>query len=474
MTASATLRQSSGAWSRSGFFRAALAVLPGLFLLLAGCEDDYWYGNGDGASAAVTTPSGVQTGDVAIVYTLTGDMSVTDVKVEYSTDGRSFREASEGAGSDGVKDLSVSTTGEVHTFVWASGEDLSAERSTAVVRITPEDGEGDETGTMDIHNRRYLVGVQESTSTGSTGRVRLYQVDAVNGSVQHLETLETGGQDPYDVLYRKGRFFVANETSGDVSVMDLDAAGTLVPVDDSPFHAGIAKPRYLATDGERLYLSGAGDSVGVLDMNPETGSLIFNSSVYVPGCRGLVTRSGYLYVASETAGQIVVFDIQVDGELLLNGFSPITGGGLVSPRSLVFSGTRLYVANATVGDLCGFNLLGGGNLAPITGSPFSISAPAGEQIAANGGKLFGVSGVGGELLSLSVDLLGAVTEDGISPVTLPGSSFSVASAGQVVIASAMSADRLAIWLIDELGVVSEAPSSPVDSLVGIVRVAISD
>jgi hypothetical protein len=286
--------------------------------------------------------------------------------------------------------------------------------------------------------------------------------------------METGGLDPYDVLYDNGRFFVANETSNDISVLDLDEDGSLVAVEDSPFDSGIAKPRYLTTDGVRVFTSGAGDSVGVLDMDSETGALTFNSSVYVPGCRGIVTRSGYVYVACETTGEIVVFDIQANGELLLSGYSPITGGGLVSPRSLVFSGTRLYVGNASVTDVCGFNLLGGGNLAPVAGSPFGLSAAPAEQIVANGAKLFGVSGAGGEFLSLTVDIFGAVTEDAISPVVLPGTSFTVVSGGAVAMASAVSADKVDIWTIDDAGVLTAAPSSPYNSIVGIVRMALSD
>jgi len=461
--------------------QALTAVMPPfVFCLLVaglqGCGDDYWWGNGPGATAAVTTPSGVQTGEVAITYTLTGEVTEADISVAYSTDGKYFHAATEGSGGDGTRKLSVSPGGDVHTFTWDSGKDLSAERAPSVMlRIAPQDGMSDTTSAMQVHNLRFLAAVEDPSMSGSAGRVRMYSLDAVEGGIKFLQLVQTGGLDPYDILHDHGFFFVANETSNTISVFKLDETQkTIVAVGGSPFSAGAAKAKYLATDGSHLFVSGLGNTVSVLERDSQTGALNFRSSVSVDGCRGLATRSGHLYVAGETTGGISIFDVQPGGELLLNGYSPVTTGGLVSPRSLVVAGARIYAVNSTQAGICGFNILGGGSLSPVSGSPFVASGIASEQLASSSSKLLAPNGAGDRLLSFSVDPFGTVTEDSFSPLTLPGPSFSAMAAGNVVVAATTTAERLEIWTVDATGVLTPGASSPFEAGVGVIRMAVSD
>jgi hypothetical protein len=444
-------------------------------LVSSGCDEEDLWGNGPGATASVSTPSGIQTGDVVLTYTLTGDMAATDVSVSFSRDGRVFEPAKEGTGGDGRKNLSVSSAGDVHTFVWASGDDVSGERESFVVlRISPEGGVSDTTSDFSVHNLRFLAALEDYSETGSPGRVRLYSLDAVEGRLRFLDAAGTKGLDPYDVIYDDGFFFVSNESSNDISVFVLDEVEReLALVEGSPFGSGTAQARHLATDGRRLFVAGAGNTVSVLDRDSKTGGLTFNSSILVADCQALAVRSGHLYVASEATGEILILDIQADGELLPNGYSPITTGGLVSPRAMAVAGARIYAVNSTEPTICGFNVLGGGNLSPVAGSPFTASTVAAEQLAATATKLFVCSGDTAQMTTFTLDAFGDVSEDAASPVALAGPSFSVASAGSVVVTSTTSR-KLETWTIDGTGLVSSSAFSPFDAGVGILRVAISE
>lgn len=444
--------------------------------LLPSCSTDAWFGGGPGAEASVSTPSGVQSGLVSVVYTLkSDDVSSTDVQVSYSESGGTFRRATSGPGGSGTKNLSVSTTGDSHTFVWDSGADLDGSRSsTVIIRVQPEDGVGDFTGTISVHNSRFLVAAENRSS----GRVRLFLADVVDGSLVFRGSFDTGGTDPHDVLHQSGFFFVAHQTSNDVAVFQLDEGNeTLLEVEDSPFSGDGAGSKYLASDGDHIFVANStGGTITIFNFDDATGKLTLSShsGVSADGCRSMVVRSTRLYVASETTGSILVFDIDTDGELLENGYSPVTTGGLSSPLALITVGSRLYAGDASAATICGFNYLGGGDLSPLGGSPFTVSASGMEALARNGTKLLGVTGSGQELVSITIDSFGALTEDSASPFALSGPSSTVVTAGSAVFAATTTSHEIESWTIDDLGVVEVSSSSPEETGVEIVRSAISD
>lgn len=75
--------------------------------------------------AEIITPSGVQTGNVNITYTLYDvDNETSDVLVHYSTDGgETWKKASQGGG-DGTNDLLATADGMTYEFIWDSAKDL--------------------------------------------------------------------------------------------------------------------------------------------------------------------------------------------------------------------------------------------------------------------------------------------------------------------------------------------------------------
>jgi len=102
--------------------------------------------NNEKPSVAIVTPSGEQSDDVTINYTVYDSNSdPVDIEVEWydPTDGQ-WKTATEGAGSQGTTNLSSSSQGTSHYFVWASATDFGGKYSTQVrVRIRPtESGSG--------------------------------------------------------------------------------------------------------------------------------------------------------------------------------------------------------------------------------------------------------------------------------------------------------------------------------------------
>jgi hypothetical protein len=104
-------------------------------------------------SAAVTTPSGPQSGNVTIDYSLVdAECDVCSVMVECSLDGgATWKAATPGKGGDGTTGFASSPTGQSHTFVWASDKDVvNANNATVMVRITPSDAAAGTAGTSGV------------------------------------------------------------------------------------------------------------------------------------------------------------------------------------------------------------------------------------------------------------------------------------------------------------------------------------
>ena len=90
----------------------------------------------------ITTPSGTQSGNILISYTLTDPESDTCTlsSVQYSQDNLIWH-ATMGGGGDGTNGLTSSPTGVAHTYAWASATDLpDIDDSTVYFRIKANDG----------------------------------------------------------------------------------------------------------------------------------------------------------------------------------------------------------------------------------------------------------------------------------------------------------------------------------------------
>lgn len=114
-------------------------------------------------SITVTTPSGLQTGTIAIGYTLTdAENDLCSIVAEYSIDGgATFSPAAQGSGGDGIINLASSPGGTSHVFAWnssANGVATGLANVSVKVRITPNDGSAGAAGTsgaFDVNNRPF-------------------------------------------------------------------------------------------------------------------------------------------------------------------------------------------------------------------------------------------------------------------------------------------------------------------------------
>jgi hypothetical protein len=75
---------------------------------------------------------------------------------------------------------------------------------------------------------------------------------------------------------------------------------------------------------------------------------------------------------------------------------------------------------------------------------------------------------------MTVDAFGDVLEDVASPYALGGPSYSVAAAGNVVVAATTTPRTLRVWTIQAMGALAEAATSPYSTNVDLLRIAVSD
>jgi uncharacterized delta-60 repeat protein len=109
---------------------------------------------------SITTPEGVQLGNIPINYSLSDVESDTcSIMVEYSTDGgENWQTATMGWAGDGLTNLFSSPSGTAHMFLWNSREDnvaLTGQEDDIKVRITPSDfhtGTAAETASFSVDN----------------------------------------------------------------------------------------------------------------------------------------------------------------------------------------------------------------------------------------------------------------------------------------------------------------------------------
>ena len=93
-------------------------------------------------NVSITTPAGVQSGDITISYTLTDSESDNcTIMAQYSIDNIIYLDASVGVGGDGMINLTSTPAGVDHKFVWASGTDIPQTNATVYFRIRPYDGD---------------------------------------------------------------------------------------------------------------------------------------------------------------------------------------------------------------------------------------------------------------------------------------------------------------------------------------------
>ncbi len=114
-------------------------------------------------SVSIMQPSGVQTDEITVNYTLSDSESEDcSIEVLYSPNGgTTWLIATEGSGSDGTAGLATSPSGEFHKFVWdslADGVGFTAANDQVLLRMTPSDlyqGAGEATSAFTVDNTAF-------------------------------------------------------------------------------------------------------------------------------------------------------------------------------------------------------------------------------------------------------------------------------------------------------------------------------
>ncbi len=214
----------------------------------------------------------------------------------------------------------------------------------------------------------YLVGdphrpVIYAVNEVAQGTVSSYAVDGVGGLTQ-LSCQPTGGIDPCHLLLRDDQLFVANYTSGSVSVHPVDADGVIGAHTDAIRHEGRG-PDPERQDGPHAHFvhAGPGDQITVVDLGIDRllhfdvvdGRFSPAGETIAPagsGPRHLVAHpGGGWYVTAELESAVLTFVRDpATGWLTHTTTGPATACTPDRPNQpsdleLSPDGRRLYVAN---------------------------------------------------------------------------------------------------------------------------------
>lgn len=221
--------------------------------------------------ATVATPSGVQSGNVFVGYTLVdAESNASWITVEFSTDGGiTFRPATLGSGGEGMSGLAGSPGGTVHRFAWDSAEDIPGESlATVRFRITPNDGEVGTAGSSgdfaianpDPPTTRVSVDSGGAEATGGASGGAAVSDDgryvAFSSAATNLVAGDTNGQA--DV-------FVRDRLTGSVERVSVDSTGAQALGGASIEPAISADGRYVAFTSSATNLA-TGDANGLADI----------------------------------------------------------------------------------------------------------------------------------------------------------------------------------------------------------------
>jgi 6-phosphogluconolactonase len=233
---------------------------------------------------------------------------------------------------------------------------------------------------------------------------------------------------------------VADGGSKEISVLNIDADGSLTPAPNSPFPSGGTEPVSIAVHRDLVYV--ANDGVAATAATPATpanyagfslsaaGQLapLTTAPVQVPSAANdlgdvLINRSGTNLVGTEVAsGLIDSFSLNAQGALGADAQVPAQGAGPFGSAFRPTDPDQLFVSNAHGGALAGtvsaFNVATNGGLSSIGDSPFADqqTAPCWVAISPDGQYLFAANAGSGSYSSYAINFDGSLTLLGDLPM----------------------------------------------------------
>jgi 6-phosphogluconolactonase (cycloisomerase 2 family) len=248
-----------------------------------------------------------------------------------------------------------------------------------------------------------------------------------------------GSQDAVQAT-RDGRYLlVADGGSNQISVLNINADGSLVPVPNSPFASGGTKPVSIAVHRNLVYVANDGASATSTPANYAGFSLnsagqlapLASAPVQVPSANNdlgdvLINRSGTNLIGIEVASSLIdSFAVTPQGALSADTQVPAQGAGPFGSAFRPTDPSQLYVSNAhnggtNLGTVSAFSVAANGALSPIGASPFGDqqNAPCWVAIAPDGQYLFAANAGSGTISSYTINFDGSLTLLGDLP--MPG------------------------------------------------------
>ena len=266
-------------------------------------------------TASVTTPAGLQSGNILISYTLTdAENDPCTIVAQFSLDGgATFSPATQGTGGNGVAGLTSSPGGTAHTFGWNSGADGVATGLTPAsvkFRVTPSDpsaGTAGTSGTFSVSNRPFTPPSASITAPGGIS----------SGNIAVTFTLTDAESDPCSVLVE----FSLNGGGSYATATPGPGSGALTGLSASPGGSAHGFVWNSFVDGAALAV---GNAAVRLRVTPNDGS------AGVPGATANfnVDNSGLSSGSSIGGG----FPVTIDGTLKAD-----------AARSIATDGAALFV-----------------------------------------------------------------------------------------------------------------------------------
>jgi hypothetical protein len=188
--------------------KKALAGLAILLILFAGCkkkDDDPIIPITRITSpitVEVTTPPSPQTGEVTIDYLLIDDRVPpvnADIIVYYSKNGGPFKATTQGAGGDGITNLTTAAApGAAHTYVWNATADLGPGIFNVVIKIVPYDTGTTEQGTPGKSGSFQVVNIVPTVEP----ELKVYDPKLAAGVSIDIDYRVDPGKHNYDVTVK--------------------------------------------------------------------------------------------------------------------------------------------------------------------------------------------------------------------------------------------------------------------------------
>ncbi len=252
-------------------------------------------------------------------------------------------------------------------------------------------------------------------------------------------------------------------------LFNIDSAGGMTPVPNSPFQTGDA-PLGMAIGGSELIFvpSAADDVVWVFeidgdDLTSPPGNP-FQSTIF-PNEIAVTPDNRYVYT-SHLFGGISGWRVNANGSL-----TPLPGSPFATPNDgfellVTPDGRHLYLAGGLSNDIAGYDIRDDGVLVPLPGSPFASGGTSAVNLAMNpgGDYLFVVHVVSETVTNLARAVDGSLT-------LVPGSSQFVGSDARKAVASddhlfvtddssISGGVGVMVYSIGEVGLLTLVPGSP--------------